>query len=514
MFDAIFRLVLSPEDLYQKRKSSQIDQLKHALQDTFSASERNVRSKSTVLEKINDDSTLLDSIVNDVLDKSKITPDILGVRTDDNKMNPILVIAVQNSGNNSKEGSSGYEKVLELPLVPFGMKLADAFEQQLTSTALCFIADASSGLGSDILGSIVESCGAGLVLIKDPAWMTMLASLADQKKISQANLNKLLFGLCRMNAWKMRDAVGEDRTIVFTLPGQSCTANLLPSLQKVFPCERHVFVYDGCIDSTARGLRNLRIKKNTMNDTLPLSMPRTISASIPITSLKDVAKLETLLVPLSNDEAGIVESWLISVDAFLKLKHNERKTGYTPFVCRLGFLMSLVGRLGNGSVDQSQLALTNVMQYITGSRSRSLKDGVLEEAKKILIKIREKDLMETKKYENNVSDSAKEAIEACVFAHKGILIENKTLMDTVQPKADWSLKAAKKLTSCACCMPGEGDEEDEEEDDENEEKEGDKSDTKISGTDSKLKNVTTSINYVDGKAGFAFDPSKFTGMTM
>mmetsp|Transcript_28636 Transcript_28636/g.32882 ORF Transcript_28636/g.32882 Transcript_28636/m.32882 type:complete len:345 (+) Transcript_28636:767-1801(+) len=344
--------------------------------------------------------------------------------------------------------------------------------------------------------------------------MTMLASLADQKKISQANLNKLLFGLCRMNAWKMRDAVGEDRTIVFTLPGQSCTANLLPSLQKVFPCERHVFVYDGCIDSTARGLRNLRIKKNTMNDTLPLSMPRTISASIPITSLKDVAKLETLLVPLSNDEAGIVESWLISVDAFLKLKHNERKTGYTPFVCRLGFLMSLVGRLGNGSVDQSQLALTNVMQYITGSRSRSLKDGVLEEAKKILIKIREKDLMETKQYENNVSDSAKEAIEACVFAHKGILIENKTLMDTVQPKADWSLKAAKKLTSCACCMPGEGDEEDEEEDDENEEKEGDKSDTKISGTDSKLKNVTTSINYVDGKAGFAFDPSKFTGMTM
>jgi len=163
MFDAIFRLILSPEDLYQKRKSSQIDQLKHALQDTFSASERNVRSKSTVLEKINDDSTLLDSIVNDVLDKSKITPDILGVRTDDNKMNPILVIAVQNSGNNSKEGSSGYEKILELPLVPFGMKLADAFEQQLTSTALCFIADASSGLGSDILGSIVESCGAGLV---------------------------------------------------------------------------------------------------------------------------------------------------------------------------------------------------------------------------------------------------------------------------------------------------------------------------------------------------------------
>lgn len=30
-------------------------------------------------------------------------------------------------------------------------------------------------------------------------------------------------------------------------------------------------------------------------------------------------------------------------------------------------------------------------------------------------------------------------------------------MDTVQLKVEWSLKAAKKLTSCACCMSGQGD---------------------------------------------------------
>ena len=50
-------------------------------------------------------------------------------------------------------------------------------------------------------------------------------------------------------------------------------------------------------------------------------------------------------------------------------------------------------------------------------------------------------------------------IEDCTFAHKMILIGDKTLPDTVIPKKEWSLKAAKKMTSCACCFPGEEDEE-------------------------------------------------------
>ena len=101
-------------------------------------------------------------------------------------------------------------------------------------------------------------------------------------------------------------------------------------------------------------------------------------------------------------------------------------------------------------------------------------------------------------HQSNLSEGDRAVIEECAFAHKGILIENKTLMDTVQPSEDWSLKAAKKLTSCACCMPGEGDEEEE---------------LKDEGAPKQLRTIfTASSTYVDGKVAFAFDPSKFTGI--
>ena len=102
-----------------------------------------------------------------------------------------------------------------------------------------------------------------------------------------------------------------------------------------------------------------------------------------------------------------------------------------------------------------------------------------------------------------------------VFAHKGILIGDKTLLNTVQPSKDWSLKAAKKLTSCLCCAPedGEGDEEDEERQNSDvaEFANVSGSPTPSGGAGGIFPNMTKS-QYVDGKRTFAFDPSKFTGM--
>ena len=101
-----------------------------------------------------------------------------------------------------------------------------------------------------------------------------------------------------------------------------------------------------------------------------------------------------------------------------------RKVWIYSFVCRLGFLMSQFGKLGNGSVDQSQLALTHLLQYITGSKSRALKDEVIQETRGILDEIRDADAKQTKQYNGISGESEKEAIEECVFAHKGILIQD------------------------------------------------------------------------------------------
>ena len=73
----------------------------------------------------------------------------------------------------------------------------------------------------------------------------------------------------------------------------------------------------------------------------------------------------------------------------------------------------------------------------------------------------------------------------------------------------YTVKAAKKLKSCLCCIPGEGDEEVEDDEDANEGSNGEgsskpKIDLSIPGAF-----ATNTNRYVDGKAGFAFDPTKF-----
>lgn len=201
---------------------------------------------------------------------------------------------------------------------------------------------------------------------------------------------------------------------------------------------------------------------------------------------------------------------MTSVDTFLTLKENERESGYLPFVCRIGYLFADTGRLGNGDVDLSRLALINLLQFITGSRSRRLEDAVVEAANHTLTRCRKEEKEHAQKYGKAVSEVERVAIEACVFAHKGILIGNKTLLDTVQPKEEWSLKAAKKLTSCLCCAP----EEDDEDEDEGYSSKAVYENGLSKGTaggDGVIPNMAKS-RYVDGKTTFAFDPSKFTGM--
>jgi hypothetical protein len=354
--------------------------------------------------------------------------------------------------------------------------------------------------------------------------MSSLAKLSTNLKCinnTSDTLENILFALCRLESWRVRKQIGSNRTVVITLPGQSCTAPLLPTLQKVFPCERHVFIYDGCFDSVKRGLYAKKRKYNeeqqqsqqSLGGTIPTL--RAISVGTPIIPLSSIHNLDKMLASLPYDQADIVESWMSSVDTFLSLKNNEKKSGYVPFVCRLGFLMGQTGRLGNGTVDQSDLALSNLMEYITGSKSRKLSYST-EKAMSCLIAVRDDTLkeMESTKYPKLTEDE-KKMIEACVFAHKGILIGDKTLLDTVQPNKDWSLKAAKKLKSCLCCIPGEGGEEEEEGSDEEEESKNSKIETsdEKQPNDKKVVNQPKSGGYVDGKAGFAFDPSKFTGFS-
>jgi hypothetical protein len=100
-----------------------------------------------------------------------------------------------------------------------------------------------------------------------------------------------------------------------------------------------------------------------------------------------------------------------------------------------------------------------------------------------------------------------------VFCHKGILIETKTLPDTVQPAEHWTLRAARRGGGCACCA-----EEEEIErmvagwDDGDGGDDGGGGREERAGTTAPLRQPSkpASTGYVDGKTTFAFDPTKFS----
>ena len=263
-----------------------------------------------------------------------------------------------------------------------------------------------------------------------------------------------------------------------------------------------------------------------------LRMPSWVTSSAPISQLKSIRKLGDALADLPADQAGIIEAWMASIDAFLKLKEEERTNNYTPFVCRMGFIMGRTG-LGNLASDKveelNELALINLLQYVTGSRSRPLKDETVVAAKKALEEIKSKCVDDSEPFKH-FSHDEKKLLEACCFLHHGILIGDKTLMDTVQPQKEWSLKAARKLQSCACCDPEEEEEEDEDDINTNKSAAGDSESGKVDMTMpgafamglNKRPNATASggedapaakkkqTGYVDGSRGAgAFDLSKF-----
>ena len=263
-----------------------------------------------------------------------------------------------------------------------------------------------------------------------------------------------------------------------------------------------------------------------------LRMPSWVTSSAPISQLKSIRKLGDALADLPADQAGIIEAWMASIDAFLKLKEEERTNKYTPFVCRMGLIMGRtgLGNLASNKVEElNELALINLLQYVSGSRSRPLKDETVVAAKKALEEIKSKCVDDSEPFKQ-FSHDEKKLLEACCFLHHGILIGDKTLMDTVQPQKEWSLKAARKLQSCACCDPEEEEEEDEDDINTNKSAAGDSETGKVDMTMpgafamglNKRPNASASggedapaakmkqTGYVDGSRGAgAFDLSKF-----
>ena len=404
-------------------------------------------------------------------------------------------------------------QLYQVPLVSFGLKLAQVFEDQLTTTTFCFVADASSGTATSLLEKIVNEAKTGVAVLSEPMWMIELANIVQANVIASAKVQKLLFALCRLEAWSLRDETKDSRTVMITLPGQSTTSTLLPLVQQVFPEDRHVFAYDGCINSVHRGiLANQRYKRGQLQERLhaiisalcqnPARHTTPLPSNSPLT--KKLKGLVEALSALPKAPAQVVETWMGSVDAFFKLKEEDKYNGYLPYVFKLDFLTKPVNKEFKKNSD-SYWSLCSLLQFITGNRSRPMPDGNIDAAVEFL-----KDFNRLQS-DPPISFSNQECkqISECVFQHKLILIENKTLQDTCLPRQHWTLKQASKKGGCACCGPDPLDEEEEEE------AERERMATMNAGpfamaTDTKKKTTAPQPGFVDGKLGFAFDPTRFS----
>jgi hypothetical protein len=310
---------------------------------------------------------------------------------------------------------------------------------------------------------------------------------------------------------------------MFTLPGQALTPILLPLLQAAFPEDRHVFVYDGCAASVERALaQRMHYRRATVptsvdeafsfcTDSPHSSDPTRFTTPLRSGLTKSIIGLSKALAGMRLYHADIIETWMASVDAFFKLKEDDRNNGYLPYTLKLGLLLEKP----DGSLDADSdryYSLSSLMQYVTGCRSRPLPEGVLHAAREWLRDFGHQHHQE-KETETRLAAAERKALENCVFVHKLILIENKTLKDTVLPKQHWTLKQASKKGGCSCCGPEE--ELDEEEDgtrNKNMMMELGNSRDGILYDPNKFSCPAPSparTKYVDGKTTFAFDPTKF-----
>jgi hypothetical protein len=409
--------------------------------------------------------------------------------------------------------STESEKIYKLPLVKLGLQLALAQERHIARTTFCFVADASAGTAAETLTDLVEAVSkdAAVLTIREPAWMIVLAKLMQQQVISIDKLSACLAAFLRLETAN-RVTPTQD-TVVVTLP-QAVVPVLLPVLQTLFPDDRHVFGYTGCVSAVQTALRLRQSARrafvpNSLEQAVRFTDPVTVTTPLDRTLLKSpnvMKPFATALQSLPVSMADATETWMAAVDAFFALKEEEPTNGYLPYVFRLDYILN-DSKDSGATVEQGSRrywAALGLLQFVTGSRSRQVSEQTTDAVVSWLRDLPPAEAIALKA-------AQVEAIENCVFQHKLILIAHKTLKDTVQPAQHWTLKAAAKR-GCACCLP--------EKDDDDDDMQGGSTlnmtlpgafaTARTSNVSSTPSSQSSQPKYADGKMGFAFDPTKFS----
>ena len=488
--DACSRSILSADSLAQKRRSEYDYRWTQALEKAKLQFQYFL--SRGVSQSSEDEALLRTTILAEDLEMKELVDKILS-KTNPTDTRPVRI------GKDKKLSSTefflwiistGSGGLFQVPLKRFTALLGKAFERQITSTTFCFVSDASANAASETVVGLVKATKSSVHVLEQPLWMATLAAILEQNLLASNTAETIFFSLCRLEA-----QISKESTFLITLPGQATLSLLLPLAQKVFPDDRHVFSYTGCVRTVQYATQfrqsypRARVPES-IEEALRFDNPVNVSTPIYRTLYKSANVMKPFrkcLATLPLKTADIVETWMGAVDAFLMLKENDKKNGYLPYVFKLDYLQS-------GSLEKEKDAywcVVSLLQFVTGSRTRA-KD-LTEQQIDAAVSWLKDNSTKLSAYGGN-----RKLIEDTVFNHKRILLENKTLLDTVQPTQHWTLKQAVKA-GCACCAP---------EDDEEAEDMGALTEKLAAFKNAARKPANG--GYVDGKTTFAFDPSRFT----
>lgn len=143
MFDFINRFISTSESLRKTRRESQLSSLETALKQEILSQQTKSAPQRHLVQDLE-----VDSFIEQILRKDYETPTIVGLRKNVGDTRDVCLELLLKEKNS----------LIILDLKSFTKKLASAFKMQLTSTALCFVADASSGLGTDMVSAIATAC--------------------------------------------------------------------------------------------------------------------------------------------------------------------------------------------------------------------------------------------------------------------------------------------------------------------------------------------------------------------
>ena len=139
--DIVARKMYKPDTLYSRRVKS----CRYKLKKKVLGGMEIFQDVSKVLNEEH-----LDKLVASIVVPSTPSPKILGLCQDMGTHDFFVILDLR---GNPEYGEFGK---LQVPLVEFGQRLAAKFERIVASTTLCFVADASSGLGPSMLSKILN----------------------------------------------------------------------------------------------------------------------------------------------------------------------------------------------------------------------------------------------------------------------------------------------------------------------------------------------------------------------